>query len=71
MTDASIPVGGTTGLSHEHSAAVDEAARWLATEPRECISGPDVLVLINRFGLNAQQACEAAREAALIRARAM
>ncbi len=26
----SLPVGGTTGLCHETTAAIDDAARWLA-----------------------------------------
>lgn len=64
-----IPIGGTTGLDHESSAAVDEAARWLAFErspPRPIVPG-----LQKRFGLTPAEACQAIREAGLIRARAL
>ncbi|MBS9720240.1 hypothetical protein JYU29_06015 [Tianweitania sp. BSSL-BM11] len=71
MTDPTIPVGGSTGLSHEHSAAVEEAARWLATEPRDRVPHPIVPALRSRFGLTAQEACAAIKEARLIQARAM
>ena len=71
MTDPAIPVGGTTGLSHEHSAAVDEAARWLATEPQNRVPHPIVPALRSRFGLTAQEACAAVQEANMIKARAM
>lgn len=33
MTDAPVPTGGTTGLSHEHSDAIDHAAQFLAITP--------------------------------------
>lgn len=65
-----IPVGGSTGLSHEHSAAVEEAAAWLTVTPREAIGGPVIPALRERFGLTPQEACEAVREANLRRARA-
>lgn len=57
-----------TPPEHETSAAVDEAARWLATTPNP----PRIAVpeLRERFGLSAQEACWAIREAQLIRARA-
>ncbi|MCF3638721.1 hypothetical protein LXM94_01885 [Rhizobium sp. TRM95111] len=47
-----------TPQEHQHSAAVEEAARWLADEqepPR-----PIVPVLRSRFGLSALEATEAA-----------
>lgn len=64
-----LPIGGTTGLCHEHSAAIDEAAKWLAQTPRHQ-RGPAVPELKSRFGLNALEACAAIREANLMRARA-
>jgi len=66
---SALPVGGTTGLDHESSAAIDEAARWLATEPN--LPRPIVPSLQKRFGLTAAEACAAIREAGLIRGRAM
>lgn len=57
MTSVTIPTGGTTGHSHEHSAAVEEAAIWLADQqepPRLAVP-----TLRARFGLSAQEACEA------------
>lgn len=57
------PVGGTTGLSHEHSAAVDEAAAWLASLPPHERPRPIVPALRQRFGLTALEACQAIREA--------
>lgn len=65
--NAHLPIGGTTGLSHEHSAAVDEAARWLATTPPHLRGGAVVPQLRKRFGLTPEQACEAIREANLRR----
>lgn len=59
-----------SGLDHEHTAAVDLAAEWLATTRRDEIPGPLVPVLRQRFGLSAQEACQAIAEANLRRARA-
>jgi hypothetical protein len=58
-----IPVGGTTGLSHEHSAAIDAAAEWLASTPQADRPKPIVPHLQRTFGLTAKEACEAIREA--------
>ncbi|WP_036262968.1 hypothetical protein [Mesorhizobium sp. WSM2561] len=66
-----LPIGGTTGLCHETSAAIDEAATWLATTPRRQRGKPAVPLLRGRFGLTAQEACEAIREANLIWARSL
>lgn len=64
----------TPGLSltpgeHEHSAAIDEAARWLAA-----IADPSGMAIVpelkTRFGLTALEACEAIRHANEIRRRA-
>lgn len=58
-----------TPLEHEHSDIVHEAARWYATTPRD-FSTPGVVLLRDRFGLTALQACEALKMAQLIKARA-
>lgn len=58
-----IPVGGTTGLSHEHSAAIDAAAEWLASTSQEKRPHPIVPALRQRFGLTALEAVQAIREA--------
>jgi hypothetical protein len=68
MTD--LPIGGTTGLSHEHSAAVDLAAAWLSQTPRQVIGRAIVPALRQRFGLSIPEACQAIREANLRRAQA-
>lgn len=65
-----LPVGGTTGLCHESTSAIDEAARWLAITPRRQRDCPVVPLLMERFGLTTKDACAAIREANLILARA-
>jgi len=49
-------------------SAIDGAALWLATEPNP--THPIVPALRRRFGLSPTEACQAIREAALIRGRA-
>lgn len=66
-----LPTGGTTGLSHEHSAAIDEAAAWLTLHPRDRINRPVVPLLRERFGLTATEAVEAIRAANLKHGRAI
>lgn len=46
-----------SGADHEHSAAVEEAARWLSEQKPE--PHPVVPVLRSRFNLMAVEACEA------------
>jgi hypothetical protein len=58
-----LPIGGTTGLSHEHSAAIETAAEWLATVPQAERPHPIVPHLQKTFGLSALEAIEAIREA--------
>lgn len=60
-----------TVVDHQHSAAIDEAARWLATSLPTERPGPVIVELRRRFGLTSLQATEACREANLIRARAL
>lgn len=57
MTTVTIPIGGTTGHSHEHSEAVEQAAQWLADEQHP---PPSIIpTLRSRFGLSAIEATEA------------
>jgi hypothetical protein len=53
------------------SAAISQAAQWLATTPRTEIIGSVVPALRGRFGLTVMQAVQAINEANLIRARAL
>lgn len=61
-----------TGLDHESTASIDEAARWLAQlpQPERKVLSPIVPALKARFGLTAGEACAAIREANLIHGRA-
>ncbi len=63
MTDT--PVGGTTGLCHETTAAIDDAARWLAEHRQELRAQlrPIVPALREQFGLSPNEALLAAAEA--------
>lgn len=58
-TFGDVPVGGTTGFSHEHSAAFDQAVEWLRSTPFRDRPKPLVPALRERFGLSALEACEA------------
>ena len=62
-----MATGGTTGHCHESTAAIDEAARWLAAQTAP--PSPIVPELQRRFGLTVVEACAAAREAGLVRGR--
>ena len=61
------PVGGSTGLDHESSAGIDQAAQWLATMPAGGQPRPVILALRERFGLTALEACQAIKEAGTLR----
>ncbi|MBX5175311.1 hypothetical protein HJB77_03240 [Rhizobium lentis] len=56
MTD-NLPIGGTTGHSHEHSESVVEAAQWLAEQ--NPAPQPIIPELRRRFDLSALEATEA------------
>lgn len=58
MTDHP-PIGGSTGLSHEHSAKVEEAAAFLAAVPPAERPKPIVPALRSMFGISAVECCEA------------
>ncbi|MEQ8929732.1 MAG: hypothetical protein RID96_07780 [Nitratireductor sp.] len=63
-----FPIGGTTGLSHEHTAAIDQAAQFLAmTAPRER-PAPLVPAMKAMFGLSSAEVCAAIRDSYAIRA---
>lgn len=68
-TDASIPVGGSTGLCHEASAAVDECARYLAAVPPGERPTPLVPAMREMFGISAIEVCAAIRQSHEIRSR--
>lgn len=51
-----------TPPEHEHSAAVEEAARWLAAH-RKTLTRPIIPTLVERFGLSTLDAVRAAAEA--------
>lgn len=59
-----------SGIDHEKSAAITEAAGWLATTPPRQRPAPLVPAMREMFGLSPVDVCEAIREANLIRARA-
>ncbi|YBV97397.1 hypothetical protein M1D80_11075 [Phyllobacteriaceae bacterium JZ32] len=59
-----------TPPEHEHTAAIEEAARWLAVTPDHQKPRPIIKAIQERFGLSALEATYAMREAQLIRARA-
>lgn len=60
-----------TPPEHEHSAAIDEAARWLTVLAPHEKPSPVIPELQRRFGLSPVEACQAIAEANLRRARAM
>lgn len=63
MTDLTPP-------EHEHSAAIDQAAQWLATTPPRQRPAPLVPAMREMSGLSAIEVCASIRESQLIRARA-
>lgn len=66
-----LPIGGTTGHCHESTAAIEEAAAWLASPLRQRVNRPIVPHLKETFGLTTMEAMDAIREANLRRARAI
>lgn len=62
MGAVDIPIGGSTGCCHESSGSIDEAATWFALNRDRC-ERPVVPALRRRFGLSAQEAIEALRQA--------
>lgn len=59
------------GIDHESHPVICEAALWLAHTPINQRPAPLIPALRHRFGLSAQEACEAIAEMKLIHARAM
>lgn len=59
---SNTPVGGTTGLCHESSAAIGEAAAWYRMH-RYTAERPLVPMLRRRFGLTVTEALAALKEA--------
>jgi hypothetical protein len=56
-----------TGLCHESTAAISEAAAWLVATPVEQRLRPTVPILRERFGLTPVEAVQAITEADHIR----
>lgn len=54
-------------IDHAHDERVQLAAMWLVSTPREEIPGSIIATIRERFGLSAQEACEACATAARIR----
>ncbi|TSE03751.1 hypothetical protein C1D09_025340 [Mesorhizobium intechi] len=61
--DNDLPIGGTTGLCHQSSAAIELAAAWYRLNASSC-EHPIIPALRARFGLTALQAIAVLREAA-------
>lgn len=57
-----LPVGGSTGLCHQSSAAIEIAAAWYRAHAAEC-EHPVIPALRRRFGLTPLQAIAVLREA--------
>jgi len=58
----SLPVGRTTGLCHQSSAAIEIAAAWYRAHGATC-EHPVIPALRRRFGLTPLQAIVVLREA--------
>jgi hypothetical protein len=57
-----LPMGGTTGLSHEHSHAIDECAAYLAAVPPTERPRPLVPAMRQMFGISSSEVCQAIRQ---------
>jgi hypothetical protein len=63
MTARDLPIGGSTGHCHESTAAIDEAAAYLAAVAPEHCPRPLVPAMRAMFDLSPSQACQAIAEA--------
>lgn len=61
-SESTEPLGGTTGLCHASTSAIEAAARWYRAN-RETAERPLIPALRRRFGLTAHEAVQALREA--------
>lgn len=62
-----VPLGGSTGLCHETTAAIDECAAYLAAVPPEERPRPLVPAMREMFGLSTVDVCAAIRASHEIR----
>ncbi|MHC2797454.1 hypothetical protein ACVINZ_006466 [Mesorhizobium jarvisii] len=62
MIAVDLPAGCSTGLSHEHTATIDEAVAFLLNVPPVERPRPLVPTLREMFGLSPMECCEAIRE---------
>ena len=67
MTAGTLHVGWTTGLWHEHTAAIDECAAYLPATPPINRPAPLVPHMRAMFGIGSADVCEAIREAQRVR----
>lgn len=63
---AGIAIGGTTGHCHQTTAAIDQAAEWLASTSQLDRPHPIIPHLQRTFGLTAMEAVQAIRDARLL-----
>ncbi|WP_214471091.1 hypothetical protein [Mesorhizobium sp. dw_380] len=59
-----------SGIDHESTELISQAALWLATTPKHSRPHSSVVEIRKRFGLTSLEAISAIREADLIKARA-
>jgi hypothetical protein len=57
-----LPIGGTTGLCHATSSAIDDCALWLAATAPDARPRPLYPAMRAMFGLTASEFTEAIRE---------
>jgi hypothetical protein len=56
-----------SGVDHQHSAAIGEAARWVAATPPQLRPRLLVSYIRESFGLSVSEACQALKEASELR----
>ena len=59
---ARLPAGGSSGLSHEHTAATGQCAVYLAAVPPEERPRPFLPAMREMFGLTLSEVCAAIRQ---------
>lgn len=62
-----LPIGGTTGLAHDATHAIDEAAAYLVAVPPSERPRPLIPALKAMFNLSAIECCQAIHQSHEIR----